>query len=79
VLLFTVIWWGVWGRGEAYRVLVGKHEGKRPLGRPRHRWEDNIKMDLQEMGYGGMDCIEMAKDRDRWREFVNTVMNLWVA
>ena len=50
-----------------YRVLVGKPEGKRPLGRPRLRWEDNIRMDLQELGYGGMDWIELAQDRDRWR------------
>jgi hypothetical protein len=54
-----------------YRVLVGKREGKRPLGRPRHRWEDNIKMDLQEVGCGGTDWIELADDRDRWRALVN--------
>ena len=60
----------------AYRVLVRKPEGKRPLGRPRHRWEDNIKMDLQDVGYGGVDWIELARDRDRWRAFVNAVMNL---
>ena len=58
-----------------YRVLVGKAEGKRPLGRPRRRWEDNIKMDLQEVGCEGMDWIDLAKDRDRWRELVNAVMN----
>jgi len=58
-----------------YRDLVGKGEGKRPLGRPWHRWEDNIKMDLQEVGCGGMDWIELAQDRDRWRAFVNAVMN----
>jgi hypothetical protein len=52
------------GRG-AYRILVGRPEGMRPLGRPRHRWEDNIKMDLQEVGWGGMDWIDMAQDRDR--------------
>ena len=52
-------------RRGVYRVLVGKHEGKRPLGRPRRRWEDNIKMDLQEVGCGGMDWMELAQDRDR--------------
>jgi len=61
-----------------YRVLVGKPEGKRPLGRPRRRWDDNIKMDLQEVGCGGNDWIELAQDRDRWRTLVNVVMNLWV-
>ena len=54
---------------------MGKHEGKRKLGRPRRRWEDNIKMDLQEVGYGGMDWIELAQDRDRWLALVNAVMN----
>jgi len=67
-----------WGGEGVYRVLVGKPEGKRPLGRPRLRWEDNIKMDLQEVGCGGMDWIELAQDRDRWRALVNAVMNLWV-
>ena len=61
-----------------YRVLVGKLEGKRPLGRPRRRWEDNIKMDLREVGFGGMDWIELAQDRDRWRGLVNAVINLRV-
>ena len=60
------------------RVLVVKPERQRPLGRPRHRWEDNIKMDLQEVGCGGMDWIELAQDRDGWRELVSTVMNLRV-
>jgi len=61
-----------------YRVLVGKPEGKRRLGRPRRRWEDNIKMDLQEMECGGMDWIDLAQDRDRWRAHVNAVMNVQV-
>jgi hypothetical protein len=65
------------GRGM-YKVLVGKPEGKRPLGRPRRRWEDNIKADLQELGFGGMDWIELAQDSDRWRALVNAVMNLRV-
>jgi len=66
-------------RGEAYIVfLVGKPEGKRPLGRPRRRWEDNIKMDLQEVGCRGMDWIDLAQDRDRWRALVNAVMNIRV-
>ena len=61
-----------------YRVLVGKPGRKRPLGRPRRRWVDNIKMDLQEVGCGGMDWIKPAQDRDRWRTLVNAVMNLLV-
>jgi len=65
-------------RRGVYRVLVGKPEGKGRLGRPRHRWDDNIKMDLQEVGCGGVDWIEMAHDRDRWRALVNAVMNLRV-
>ena len=65
------------GRG-VYRVLVGKPEGKRPLGRPRRRWEDNIKMDLQEVGCVCMDWIELAQDRDGWRALVNAVMYLRV-
>jgi hypothetical protein len=65
------------GRG-VYRVLVGKPEGKRPMNRPRHRWEDNIKMVLQEVRCGVMDWIELAQDRDRWRKLVNAVMNLRV-
>jgi hypothetical protein len=59
-------------------LLISKPEGKRPVGRPRHRWEDNIRRDLQEVGCGGMDWIGLAQDRDRWRGFVSTVMNLWV-
>jgi hypothetical protein len=57
-------------------ILVGKPDGKRPLGRPRHRWEDNIKIDLRETGCGGMDWIDLAQDRDQWRAPVNMVMNL---
>ena len=64
------------GRG-VHRVLVGKPEGKRPLGRYRRRWEDNIEMDLREVGGNG-DWMELAQDRDRWRALVNTVMNLRV-
>jgi hypothetical protein len=58
-----------------YRFLVGKPEGKRPLGRPRRRWVNNIKMDLKEVGYCGMDWIELVQDRDRWRARVRAVMN----
>jgi hypothetical protein len=61
-----------------YRVLVGKPEGKRPLERPRHRWEDGIKMDLRETGWGGVEWTHLAQDRDRWRAVVNAVMNLRV-
>jgi hypothetical protein len=63
---------------NAYRILVGKPEGKRQLGRPRRRWVDNIKMDLREIGWDGMDWIGLAEDRDQWRALVNTVMNLQV-
>ena len=64
------------GKGRVvHRVLVGKPEGKRPLGRPRHRWEDNIKMDVEEVK-GGVDLMKLAQDRDRWRALVNTAMNL---
>jgi hypothetical protein len=62
-------------RRVVYRVLVGKPEGKRPLGRPRCRWEDNIKVDLQAVGCGVMEWIGLAQDRDSWRALVNTVMN----
>jgi len=65
-------------RRVLYRVLVGKAKGKRSLGRPRHRWEDNIKMNLQEVGCGGVDRIELAQNRDRWWALVNAVMNLGV-
>jgi hypothetical protein len=65
-------------RRGAYRALVGKPEGRRPLGRPRRRWEDIIKMDMREVGCGGMDWINVAQDRDRWGALVNAVMNLRV-
>jgi hypothetical protein len=61
---------------NVYRILVGKPEEKRPLGRPIRRWVDNIKMDLREMGWDGMDWIDLAQDRDRWMALVNTVMRL---
>jgi hypothetical protein len=63
---------------NAYKISVGKPEGKRPLGRHRRRWENNIRMDLREIGWGGMDWIDLAQDRDQWRALVNTVMNLRV-
>jgi hypothetical protein len=63
---------------KAYRLLVGKPEGKRPLGRPRLRWVDNIRMDLGEVGWGDVDWIGLAKDRSRWRALVNSVLNLRV-
>jgi hypothetical protein len=64
-------------RRGAHRVLVGKLEGRRPVGRPRHIWEYNIKMDLREVGWG-MDWVDLAQDRNAWRVVVNAVMNLWV-
>ena len=65
------------GRG-VHKVLVGKPEGKRPLGRPRLRWEDNIKMDLEEVGRGCVDWMDLAQDRDRWRAFLSMIMNFGV-
>jgi hypothetical protein len=65
-------------RRGVYRVLVGKPEGKRPLGKSMHRWQDNIKMDLQEVGCRGMNWIDLAQDRDRWRTLVNAVINIRV-
>jgi hypothetical protein len=63
---------------NAYRILVGKPEGKRPLGKPRRRWMDNIKIDLREIGRGGVEWTDLAQDRDKWRAIVNTVRNLRV-
>jgi len=63
---------------NVYKVLMGKPEGKRPLGRPRHRWEDGIRMDLREIGWGSVEWIQLAQDRDRWQALVNMVMNLQV-
>jgi hypothetical protein len=63
---------------NGYTILVGKPEGKSPLGRPRRRWVDNIKTDLREVGWDGRDWIDLAQDKDRWRAYVNAVMNLWV-
>jgi hypothetical protein len=65
-------------RRNACRILVGKPEGKRPLGRPRRRWADNIRINLREIGWNGMDWIDLTHDRDQWRALVNTVMNLRV-
>jgi hypothetical protein len=67
--------WHAWER-KVYMVLVGKPEGKRPLGRPRRRWKDGIRMDLREIGWGSVEWIQLAQDRDRWRAVVNTVMNI---
>jgi hypothetical protein len=63
-------------RRGGYRDLVGKPDGRRPLGRPRHKWEDNIKINLQDVSSEGMDWIDLAQDRDRWMAFLNAVMNL---
>jgi hypothetical protein len=71
--------WRAWGevRGT-YNIFVGRPEGRRPLGRPRRRWEDNIKIDLREIGFGDMDWFHLAQDRDWWWALVNTVMNFRV-
>jgi hypothetical protein len=67
--------WSAWG---AYNILVGRPEGRRPLERPRRRWEDNIKMDHREIGFVDVDWINLAPDRNRWRALVKTVMNFWL-
>jgi hypothetical protein len=67
--------WHAWAKG-VYGVLVGRPEGKRPLRRPRHRWEDNIKMDLREIGIEEANWIRLVQDRVRWRDFVNMIMNV---
>jgi hypothetical protein len=64
--------------GSAYRILLGKPEGKRPLGRPKRRWVDDIKMDLREIGWNGVDWINMAQNRDQWRALVNMALNIRV-
>jgi hypothetical protein len=69
--------WHTWER-NVYKVLMGKPEGKGPLGRPRHRWKDGIRIDLRDIGCGSIDWIQLAQDRDQWWTLVNTVMNLWV-
>jgi hypothetical protein len=69
---------GMGEKRKAYRLLVGKPEGKRPLGRPRRRWVDNIRMDLREVGWGDVEWIGLAQDRNRWRTVVNSVLNLRV-
>jgi hypothetical protein len=68
----------MWAKMNAYRIMMRKPERKRPRGRPRRRWVDNIKMDLREIGWYGMDWIDVAQDRDQWTDLVNTVMNLRV-
>jgi hypothetical protein len=77
LILYRYVLTRMGGKGGAYRILVGRPEVRRPLGRPRCRWKDDIKTDLQEVGWG-MDWIELAQDRDRWRALVNAVMNLGV-
>jgi hypothetical protein len=69
---------GTHGRG-VYRVLVGRPKGKRPLGKPKRKWKDNIMLDFREIGIYGANWIQLAEDRVQWRDFVNTVINLWVS
>jgi hypothetical protein len=67
------------GMRNSYSISVGKPEGKRQLGRPKRRWEDNVRMDLREIGWEGVDCIHLVQDRDQWRALVNTVKKIWVS
>jgi hypothetical protein len=69
---------GIGKKRKAFRLLVGKPEGNTPLGRPRRRWVDNIKMNFREIGLSGIEWIDLAHDMDRWRDLVNTVMDVWV-
>jgi hypothetical protein len=69
---------GEGGKMSSHRILVGKPDGKRLIGRPRSTWADNIKMDLREIGWDGVDWIDVAQDKDQWRALLKTVMNLWV-
>jgi len=83
IIIITIMRWvgyvaRMGDRRGAYKVLVGKHEENRPLGRPRRRWQDNVKMGLQEVSWEGMDWIDLAQDRNRWRAIVNAEMNLRV-
>jgi hypothetical protein len=77
-MLFTTVTYN-YQKMNAYRILVGKPEGKRPLGRPRRMWVDNIKMDLRDIGWDGVDWMDMAQDRDQWRALVSTVLKLRVS
>jgi hypothetical protein len=78
IFIFVYVFIRMGEERGAYRILVGRPEGRRPLGRPRRRWEDDIGMDIREVGWGGMNWIELAQDRDRWRALVNAVVNLRV-
>jgi hypothetical protein len=77
-LFFCWVGQGVWRKRDAYRILVGKPEGKRPAGRPRSRWVDNIKLCLRGIGWDGIDWIHYVQKRNQWRALVNTAMNIWV-
>jgi hypothetical protein len=76
--MHTGYWWQMEAKRNAYKIFVGKPEGKRPLGRPRQTWVGSIKIDLREIGWDGMDWINLAQDSDQWRTLVSTVLNLQV-